>query len=156
MSISFLFDGNIVRFKEFSKEFFERNNELKHPEMEMEMLILSGFIYNFVGDLSTSKNFFTKGLQQAQLNKKDFYKAVCLSNLGVIDAEEEFEDAFAQLEIDMENYNNKEERKYRINENLHNEEDDELNEIHRDSDEDNILENEQENEQNEDYEEDEM
>ena len=101
MSVSFLFDGNFIKFKEFSNEFFDKNAELKHAEMEMEMLMLSGYIYNFVGDLNMSRHFYTKGLEQSNLLSKEFYKAVCLSNIGIIDAEKESDELFDQLDIDI-------------------------------------------------------
>lgn len=106
MSISFLIDGNINKFKEFSSEFFEKNSELKHQEMEMEMLMLSGFIYNFIGDIEMSSHYFNKAYQQAVSINKDFYKACSLCNLGVIDANKEMDDLFNSLELDEKEFGN--------------------------------------------------
>ncbi len=99
MSISFLFDGNIARFKEFSNEFFDKNSELKHDEMEMEMLMIAGFVYNFVGDDNMSTHYYQKAYEKAKVMSKDFYKACCLSNLGILDASREIDNLFANLEI---------------------------------------------------------
>jgi hypothetical protein len=98
MSISFLFDGNIARYKEFSNEFFDKNSELKHDEMEMEMLMISGFVYNFVGDENMSNHYYQKAYDKAKSMSKEFYKACCLSNLGVLDASKEIDDLLANLE----------------------------------------------------------
>lgn len=100
MSISFLFDGNIARFKEFANEFFEKNAELKHSEMEMEMLILAAFIYNFEGDEEMSYHYYIKGYEQAKIMNKEFYKATCLSNLGIINSNKEMDELFNALDIE--------------------------------------------------------
>lgn len=100
MSISFLFDGHIKKFKEFANEFFDKNSELKHAEMEMEMLMLAGFINEFIGESQMAKHYYTKGFEQATLLNKDFYKALCLSNIGIIDANSEMNDLFDNLEIE--------------------------------------------------------
>mmetsp|Transcript_37277 Transcript_37277/g.38678 ORF Transcript_37277/g.38678 Transcript_37277/m.38678 type:complete len:160 (+) Transcript_37277:86-565(+) len=98
MSISLLFDGNIRKFKEFCNEFFDKNSELKHTEMEMEMLMVAGFVYEFIGEMDMARHYYTKGYEQAKALKKEFYTAVCLSNLGVIDASKENDDLFDYLE----------------------------------------------------------
>lgn len=106
MSISFLFDGNIARFKEFSNEFFDKNSELKHDEMEMEMLMVAGFVYNFIGDDNMATHYYQKAYEKAKLMSKDFYKACCLSNLGVLEAGREVDNLFETLEynnLNMEN-----------------------------------------------------
>lgn len=98
MSISFLFNGDFEKFREFSNVFFDKNATLKHPEMEMEMLMLAGFVYNFINEDQTSYHFYKKGLDQAIQVGNEFYKAVCLSNIGVLNSKTTIDDYFNRLE----------------------------------------------------------
>lgn len=70
--------------------------------MEMEMLMISGFVYNFIGDIDMARHYYTKGYEQANNLGKEYYKAVCLSNLGVIDSNKELDDLFNSLESNFE------------------------------------------------------
>ena len=106
MSISFLFNGNLQKFKEFSNEFYEKNSSLKHPEMEMEMLMVSGFIYNFVKDYQKAFYFYSKALDQANTTKNEYYKAACLSNIGVINSSSLIEEELEKLAEEQHNFEN--------------------------------------------------
>ncbi len=106
MSISFLFNGNLQKFKEFSNEFYEKNSSLKHPEMEMEMLMVSGFIYNFVKDYQKAFYFYSKALDQANTTKNEYYKAACLSNIGVINSSSLIDEEFEKLTEEQYNFEN--------------------------------------------------
>ena len=101
MSISFLFIGITDKFKEFSNEFYEKNVSLKHPEMEMEMLMLSGFLYNFIKDYQKAFYYYSKGLELSKKSKNEYYKAICLSNIGIINSSTLIDDEFSKLEADM-------------------------------------------------------
>ena len=101
MSISFLFNGITDKFKEFSNEFYEKNVSLKHPEMEMEMLMLSGFLYNFIKDYQKAFYYYSKGLELSKKSKNEYYKAICLSNIGIINSSTLIDDEFSKLEADM-------------------------------------------------------
>lgn len=106
MSISFLFNGNLQKFKEFSNEFYEKNSSLKHPEMEMEMLMVSGFIHNYIKDYQKAFYFYSKALDQANLTKNEYYKAACLSNIGVINSSSLIDEEFEKLAEDQYNFEN--------------------------------------------------
>ena len=43
--------------------FFDKNKTLKHTEMELEMLMISGFIYNLCQNLDTAKEFYDSSLK---------------------------------------------------------------------------------------------
>lgn len=104
MSISLLFNGNIEKYNEFSNEFFEKNKILKHPEMEMEMLMLSGFVFNYLKDYEKAYDFYSKGLVFASKIKNEYYKAVCLSNLGTINFFNSIDEEFKEIEEKQEKY----------------------------------------------------
>ena len=89
LAISFIFIGNIEAFIEHSNEFSEKNKSLGHIEMDLEMQILSGYIYNFIGDLDSSKEFYKKSLQNSITCENERYKAVSLCNIGIIEADKD-------------------------------------------------------------------
>ena len=48
---------------EFSEEFFNRNKMLKHAEMELEMLMLTGYVYNLCSNFEAAKESYTLALK---------------------------------------------------------------------------------------------
>lgn len=54
--------------------------------MEMEMLILSGYTYNFLGDIEQAYRFYSLGLENAINLDNEEFQNICLCNLGVLDA----------------------------------------------------------------------
>ena len=62
--------GNINGFFEYAEGFFEKNKTLKHSEMELEMLMISGFIYNLCQNLDTAREFYDSSLRVSnKINK---------------------------------------------------------------------------------------
>ena len=51
LAICYIFIGNIDSFIEHSNEFTEKNKSLGHIEMDLEIQILSGYVYNYKSDL---------------------------------------------------------------------------------------------------------
>lgn len=98
MSISYLFDGNIEKYIEFSNEFFDKNQDLKHNEMEMEMLLISGFIYDYIKESEISRQYYEKALEKSRELNNEYYKALCLCNIGIMDADNEINELFESIE----------------------------------------------------------
>jgi Flp pilus assembly protein TadD len=63
LAISFLFIGNINSYFEYAEEFFSKNKTLKHSEMELELQMLSGYVYNFCGNLENAKESYMNSLK---------------------------------------------------------------------------------------------
>ena len=97
LAISYIFIGNIEAFIEHSNEFSEKNKSLGHIEMDLEMQILSGYIYNSTGDLEVSKDFYKKSLKNSLLCENERYKAVSLCNIGIIEADKDIDDFLVSL-----------------------------------------------------------
>lgn len=72
--------------------------------MEMEMLMIAGFVYNFFKENDKAKFYYSRGLEQATALKNENYKNICLCNLGVISGESDFDDFFNKLEEDHITY----------------------------------------------------
>lgn len=101
ISISNLFIGDLNSYFEYSEEFFNRNKMLKHAEMELEMLMLTGYIYNLCSNYEAAKESYTLALKvicsfnlnqnfsflkQSTVLKNEDYRAIALSNLGIIES----------------------------------------------------------------------
>ena len=97
LAISYIFIGNIEAFIEHSNEFSEKNKSLGHIEMDLEMQILSGYIYNYTGDLEVSKDFYKKSLKNSIICENERYKAVSLCNIGIIEADKDIDDYLVSL-----------------------------------------------------------
>ena len=97
LAISYIFIGNIEAFIEHSNEFSEKNKSLGHIEMDLEMQILSGYIYNYTGDLEVSKDFYKKSLKNSIICENERYKAVSLCNIGIIEADKDIDDFLTNL-----------------------------------------------------------
>ena len=91
LAISYIFTGNIEAFIDHSEQFFENNKTLKHIEMELEMQILSGYIYNYVRNLETSESFYKSALANSVTCENERYKAVSLCNIGIIEADKDID-----------------------------------------------------------------
>ena len=65
--------------------------------MEMEMLILTGFMNNYQGSSDICKEFYFKALKQSSFNKNTFYKEVSLCNIGFIECNRTFDDYLENL-----------------------------------------------------------
>ena len=68
--------------------------------MEMEMLILTGFMNNFKGSSEISKEFYFKALKHSTFNKNTFYKEVSLCNIGIIECNQTFDEYLEKLNND--------------------------------------------------------
>ena len=97
LAISYIFIGNIEAFIEHSNEFSEKNKSLGHIEMDLEMQILSGYIYNYTRDLEVSKDFYKKSLKNSIMCENERYKAVSLCNIGIIEADKDIDDFLVSL-----------------------------------------------------------
>ena len=115
LAICYIFIGNIDSFIEHSNEFTEKNKSLGHIEMDLEIQILSGYVYNYKGDLEKAKEFYKNSLQNSLLCENERYKHVSLCNIGIIEADKHIDDFWTQLgdpelskNIDFDNYENNE------------------------------------------------
>jgi len=63
ISISHLFIGDIESYLKNSEDFFNKNKILKHAEMELEMLMLTGYIYNVCDNYEAAKESYTLALK---------------------------------------------------------------------------------------------
>jgi len=131
LAISYIFIGNIEAFIEHSNEFSEKNKSLGHIEMDLEMQILSGYIYNYIGDLDYSKEFYKKSLKNSLICENERYKTVSLCNIGIIEADKDINEFLDNLgdpekseKIDFDYHENEE----LLNEN-HNEEQEQLKQL---------------------------
>ena len=97
LAICYIFIGDIDAFIEHSNEFSEKNKSLGHIEMDLEMQILSGYIYNYTGDLEVSKDFYKKSLKNSLICENERYKAVSLCNIGIIEADKDIDDYLVSL-----------------------------------------------------------
>ena len=97
LAISYIFIGNIEAFIEHSNEFSEKNKSLGHLEMDLEMQILSGYIYNYTGELVVAKDFYKKSLKNSLMCENERYKAVSLCNIGIIEADKDINDFLVSL-----------------------------------------------------------
>ena len=97
LAISHIFIGNIESFIEHSHEFSEKNKSLGHIEMDLEMQILSGYIYNYTGDLDVSKDFYKQSLKNSLLCENERYKHVSLCNIGIIEADKDIDNFLVSL-----------------------------------------------------------
>ena len=115
LAICYIFIGNIDSFIEHSNEFTEKNKSLGHIEMDLEIQILSGYVYNYKSDLEKAKEFYKNSLQNSLLCENERYKHVSLCNIGIIEADKHIDDFWTQLgdpelskNIDFDNYENNE------------------------------------------------
>ena len=97
LAISYIFIGNIESFIEHSNEFSEKNRSLGHIEMDLAIQILSGYIYNYTGDLDVSKDFYKKSLKNSLMCENERYKHVSLCNIGIIEADKDIDDFLVSL-----------------------------------------------------------
>ena len=126
LAISYIFTGNIEAFIDHSEQFFENNKTLKHIEMELEMQILSGYIYNYVRNLETSESFYKSALANSVTCENERYKAVSLCNIGIINADKDIDIFLTNLGDPIKSQNLKidydDEDEQNENENVENEE----------------------------------
>ena len=115
LAICFIFIGDIDSFIEHSNEFSEKNKSLGHIEMDLEIQILSGYVYNYKSDLDKAKDFYKSSLQNSLLCENERYKHVSLCNIGIIEADKHIDEFWTNLgdpelskNIDFENYENNE------------------------------------------------
>ena len=115
LAICFIFIGDIDSFIEHSNEFSEKNKSLGHIEMDLEIQILSGYVYNYKSDLDKAKDFYKSSLQNSLLCENERYKHVSLCNIGIIEADKNIDEFWTQLgdpelskNIDFDNYENNE------------------------------------------------
>lgn len=115
LAICFIFIGDINSFIEHSNEFTEKNKSLGHIEMDLEIQILSGYVYNYKGDLDKAKQFYKDSLQNSLICENERYKHVSLCNIGIIEADKNIDEFWTQLgdpelskNIDFDNYENNE------------------------------------------------
>ena len=115
LAICYIFIGDIEAFIEHSREFSEKNRSLGHIEMDLEIQILSGYVYNYKGDLDEAKKFYKDSLQNSLLCENERYKHVSLCNIGIIEANKNIDEFWNNLgdpelskNIDFDNYENKE------------------------------------------------
>ena len=115
LAICYIFIGDIDAFIEHSKEFSEKNRSLGHIEMDLEIQILSGYVYNYKGDLDEAKKFYKDSLQNSLLCENERYKHVSLCNIGIIEANKNIDEFWNNLgdpelskNIDFDNYENNE------------------------------------------------
>ena len=97
LAISYIFIGNIEAFIEHSNEFSEKNKSLGQIEMDLEMQILSGYIYNYTGDLDLSKDFYKNSLKNSIMCENERYKAISLCNIGIIEADKDIDEFMDNL-----------------------------------------------------------
>lgn len=67
--------------------------------MELEMLMTSGFINSLCNNNDNAIDIYTKSLKQATLSNNEHYKAVSLCNIGIIEANKDFDDYLSQLNL---------------------------------------------------------
>ena len=115
LAICYIFIGDINSFIEHSNEFSEKNKSLGHIEMDLEIQILSGYVYNYKTDLDKAKNFYKNSLQNSLLCENEHYKQVSLCNIGIIEADKHIDEFWENLgnpelskNIDFDNYENNE------------------------------------------------
>ena len=115
LAICYIFIGDINAFIEHSNEFSEKNKSLGHIEMDLEIQILSGYVYNYKSDLEKAKNFYKSSLQNSLLCENERYKQVSLCNIGIIEADKHIDEFWENLgnpelskNIDFDNYENNE------------------------------------------------
>ena len=115
LAICFIFIGDIDSFIEHSNEFSEKNKSLGHIEMDLEIQILSGYVYNYKSDLDKAKDFYKSSLQNALLCENERYKHVSLCNIGIIEGDKHIDEFWNNLgdpelskNIDFDNYENNE------------------------------------------------
>ena len=115
LAICYIFIGDINAFIEHSNEFSEKNKSLGHIEMDLEIQILSGYVYNYKSDLEKAKNFYKSSLQNSLLCENESYKQVSLCNIGIIEADKHIDEFWENLgnpelskNIDFDNYENNE------------------------------------------------
>ena len=115
LAICYIFIGDIDAFIEHSNEFSEKNKSLGHIEMDLEIQILSGYVYNYKNDLDKAKNFYKNSLQNSLLCENERYKQVSLCNIGIIEADKHIDEFWEKLSdpdksknIDFDNYENNE------------------------------------------------
>ncbi len=92
LSISHLFIGNLNEFINFSNEFFTKNKILNHKDMELEMQLLNGYVFNYLGNIDVSKDFYKKSLIKAENISDEDKVRLSLCNIGLIEAERDIDD----------------------------------------------------------------
>ena len=92
LSISNLFIGNLNEFINFSNEFFTKNKILNHKDMELEMQLLNGYVFNYLGNIDVSKDFYKKSLIKAENISNEDKVRLSLCNIGLIEAERDIDD----------------------------------------------------------------
>lgn len=97
LALSYIFLDNFERFCEHADQFFEKNKTLNHLEMELEMLIVTGFVYNIYRRSDLAKEIYNDALNKASSWEAQNYRSVSLCNIGIIEAEKDFEDYLNNL-----------------------------------------------------------
>ena len=87
LAITKLFLGNINEFISYSNEFFNKNKRLNHKDIELEMDLLNGFIYNYIKNYDISKDFYKKALNKAEECSNIDKVQLAIVNIGMIEAE---------------------------------------------------------------------
>ena len=147
LAICYIFIGDIKAFIEHSNEFSEKNKSLGHIEMDLEIQILSGYVFNYKGELEKAKLFYKSSLQNSLICENERYKHVSLCNIGIIEGDKHIDEFWENLgdpelskHIDFDNYENNElieelqeqeqdeQKDMKQLENLQNEQDEEQNE----------------------------
>ena len=92
LAISHLFIGNINEFITYSDAFFSKNKSLNHKDMELEMQLLNGYVYNYCGNIDVSKEYYKKSLIRAANISNEDKVRLSLCNIGLIEAERDIKD----------------------------------------------------------------
>ena len=115
LAICYIFVGDIKAFIEHSNEFSEKNKSLGHIEMDLEIQILSGYVFNYKGELDKAKIYYKSSLQNSLICENEHYKQVSLCNIGIIEGDKHIDEFWENLgdpelskNIDFNNYENNE------------------------------------------------
>ena len=115
LAICYIFVGDIKAFIEHSNEFSEKNKSLGHIEMDLEIQILSGYVFNYKGELDKAKIYYKSSLQNSLICENERYKQVSLCNIGIIEGDKHIDEFWENLgdpelskNIDFNNYENNE------------------------------------------------
>lgn len=65
--------------------------------MELEMQMLTGYVYSFCNVFDRAKEYYENGLRKASESTDEEYEAISLSNIGIIEANKDIDEFFATL-----------------------------------------------------------
>jgi hypothetical protein len=65
--------------------------------MELEMLMITGFIHSFSDNYDNATEIYTKALKHANNSEHEFYKSLSLCNVGIIEANKDYEEYLNNL-----------------------------------------------------------